>query len=305
MNYLRKIGLFTILNCICLLTGCNTHKHDFEILVDYSDCKTTYLTGQDFNPEGLKFKRVCKECGLEEKLTSFVMLDGDELTEDIEEVSVRVDKKIVYIPITVKNSYKVACCGDSLTYGHAWPNEAYPVYINDYAEHVFEIKNCAENGLSITGYGGSYNNPNQRYQLRDVYNTSISFNPDVVILGLGSNDATGWANAKDQYEERYKELIDSYIEKLGEGVKFIMIVSPPTLNPNSFNIPNDVIKNNVNPIQRELAEEYGMEMLDLRELFEEKEGGYTSFIRPGDGVHLSVDGAKFVAEQIAQILEQI
>ena len=86
---------------------------------------------------------------------------------------------------------------------------------------------------------------------------------------------------------------------------FIMIVSPPTLNPNSFNIPNDVIKNNVNPIQRELAEEYGMEMLDLRELFEEKEGGYTSFIRPGDGVHLSVDGAKFVAEQIAQILEQI
>lgn len=311
----KRMLLFSAIGLLIpFAVGCTKaeppHQHEYSYSVVEQPNKTIYLTGQDFDPAGITISKSCNGCDERFSINDVQVLDGEDLQAGENEVTIKVEDFTTKISIEVKESYTVACCGDSLTEGHMWPNEAYPNYINDFANHTFNVVNCGRNGISITGYGGSWDNPNDRFQIhnrdnRNLYKQSLDCNPDVVLLFLGTNDATGWANAEPLFEQQYRELIDSYIEKLGAKTKFIMMVSPPTQTPNNFNIPNDKINDYVNPIQRQLGAEYGMEIIDLRELFEAKEEGYASFIRNNDGVHLSKSGAQFVAEQIANVLDQI
>ena len=184
-----------------------------------------------------------------------------------------------------------------------WPNQAYPVYLSQDVSEKYEVGNFSYNGLSITGYGGSFDDPNQRYILRDEYKKSVAFEPDIFAIMLGTNDATGWAKAKDIFEDEYRVLLDSYIDKF-PNAKFIMMVSPPVID-NTFGIPNDTIKENVNPIQRDLADEYGFEVLDLREEFEAHENYQTDYLRANDGVHFTVSAAQYVANRVWEIAKDL
>ena len=305
MKYLKFLSIVGL--SLPFIVGCkgNAPEPVFHYYVTSGPDKTVYLSGQDFDPTGIQVEKFQEGCDCAWLFEEVEVLDGEDLEIGTESVTIKVEEFVAKIDIEVKETYTVACCGDSLTAGHMWPGEAYPVYINDYANHTFNIVNCGENGRSITGYGGSWDNPSERFQKTSLYTKSLDAKPDVILLFLGTNDATGWANASELFEDQYKELIDAYKDLLGENTKFIMVVSPPTQSPNNFGIPNDIIRDYVNPIQRSLAEEYGMEIIDLREMFEAKEGGYDSFIRPNDGVHLSKIGAQFVAEEIAKVLEKI
>lgn len=204
--------------------------------------------------------------------------------------------------LPVKDEYHIACVGDSLTAGHYWANESYPTYLSSMVDERFKVENCGVNGISITGYGGSWNDPDMRYIKQDVYQKSVNFNPDIFAIMLGTNDATGWTNAEATFVDYYHILLDSYVEQFPEA-KFIMMVSPPCVSPNQFNIPNDTIRDEVNPIQRELAEEYGFEVLDLREEFEENENYVSDYLRPNDGVHFTQAGAQYVASRVWEIVQ--
>ena len=205
--------------------------------------------------------------------------------------------------IKVKEKYHIACVGDSLTAGHMWANQSYPSYLSQYVDSKYAVENCGVNGISITGYGGSWNDPEKRYIKQDVYQKSVDFAPDIFAIMLGTNDATGWANAEATFEEYYHILLDSYIEQF-PNAKFIMMVSPPCID-NTFGIPNETIRDKVNPIQRELAEEYGFEILDLREEFEANTNYVADYLRPNDGVHFTEKGAQFVATRVWEIAKDL
>lgn len=304
------------LSSLCLsfftLIGCGPKPNSiptYDYKVKSGPDKDIYLSGQNFNSKGIVFERTRSDMDCDcidllklEDIEGAEIVDGNNLQAGQNEVTVKIDGKSFYFDIEVKETYTITCCGDSLTEGHMWANEAYPVFINDYANHTFNVVNCGRNGISITGYGGSWDNPDARYQLSEYYTKSINANPDVVLLFLGTNDGTNWEKAAPLFENQYIELIDSYLEALGPKTKFIMAVDPPTKS-NTFGISNENIRDYINPIQRQLAEDYGMEMIDFRKLFEEREGGYDDFLR--DGVHFSKAGAQFVAEQIANVLENI
>ena len=204
----------------------------------------------------------------------------------------------------LKDEYRIACVGDSLTAGHYWANESYPSYLSKAVDERFKVENCGVNGISITGYGGSWNDPEMRYIKQDVYQKSVNFNPDIIAIMLGTNDATGWTNAEANFLDYYRILLDSYIE-LFPDAQFIMMVSPPCVSPNQFNIPNDTIRDKVNPIQRDLANEYGFEVLDLREEFEANENYVDEYLRPNDGVHFTAKGAEYVANRVWEIVQNL
>ena len=308
---MKKSAIIVVAGLIFpFVIGCNNGNVSepepvYHYRIENGPNKTIYLTNQNFDPTGIRVTRTREGYDCIDLYDEVEVLDGENLQLGTEQVTIKVEDFTAKIDIEVKETYKVVCCGDSLTKGHYWQNEAYPNYINDYANHTFNVVNCGENGISITGYGGSWNDPAKRYQLSEFYRNSLDADPDVVLLFLGTNDATGWADAEPLFEDQYRELIDAYINQIGDEVKFIMVVSPPTEDGNQFGIPNDKIRDYVNPIQRQLADDYGMELIDLREQFESRDGGFADFIRPGDGVHLSKLGAQYVAEQIANVLEII
>ena len=197
---------------------------------------------------------------------------------------------------------RIACVGDSLTYGHVWHDESYPTFLQKDLGDKYVVDNFGVNGSQITGFGGL--GTNYQYNKLGAYTNSIKFSPDIIIIMLGTNDATKWDDAKVTYESGLRSLIKSY-QDIFASSEIVIMTSPATKNGNGFSIPNDVIKNEVNPIQRKVANELDLTLLDLRNEFESYSGGYDTLLRSGDGVHFSVEGAKFVASFVEKSLNLI
>ena len=237
-------------------------------------------------------------------------LDAPETIEgDSWEATIHVEgEDDVVISGGTREKVKVACIGDSLTAGHTWSSEAYPVFLQEYlGSERFTIRNFGINGVSITGYGGSWDNPNQRYILKQEYTDSIAYQPDVIVMCLGTNDGTNWSSAAATFVDYYHTLIDGYKEALPDA-QWVFMVSPPCKEPNAYSINNEAMREHVNPVQREIAEEYGFSLIDLREEFEAMEDGFDAMLRPTwngqpDLVHFSKEGAQYVANDVKSVID--
>ena len=302
----KLISLAGLSLLITLISGCGgSCKHDYDKLVVTNDAeRRTYTVGSDFDETGLEVMAHCSKCHQTLNI-EYQLENNTNLEKDQEDVIIKFEDLLLSYPITVKEKFHIACVGDSLTAGHMWASESYPTYLAGMVSEEYQVENCGVNGISITGYGGSWDDPNMRYIKQDVYTKSVNFAPDIFAIMLGTNDATGWANAAATFEDEYRVLLDSYIE-LFPNAKFIMMVSPPVVTPNQFNIPNDEIRDYVNPVQRELAEEYGFEVIDFREEFEAIEDFETKFLRPNnDNVHFTKEGAQYVASRVWEVAKEL
>lgn len=194
----------------------------------------------------------------------------------------------------------VACIGDSLTAGHNFPSEAYPVYLSQNLGKSFTVKNYGINGVSITGLS-----PNSYTSFIDTtnYTNSINAKPDVVVFILGTNDSKVWDEAKSDYKSMYVELIQSYKDS-NPNVNIILVTSPPTKD-NSFGINNTVIGGELRDIQIEIASELGLKLVDANKVFNEHEGGIDALLREGDNVHLSVEGAQLMAGLVEEAIYDV
>lgn len=243
-----------------------------------------------------------------------VEIQGDILTATLKKapatatvkVDAVLDGKVMFSWETTLNAMQyttVACIGDSLTQGHMWAHESYTVYLEEIMPD-FDIFNYGKNGASVTG-----TNPNIYLKYTDdpKYNESLYSEADIAVIMLGTNDSKAWNMAEPGFKNLYKAFIESY-QNVNPDIKIILVTAPPTLEGNKFNIPNDVIRDEICPIQRQIAEELGVTLVDLREAMENREGGYEDLIRGDasyDGVHLSVEGAIFVAELIAEAIKTL
>ena len=301
---MKKLTLLSVTLFALLSTGCNQSEEQV-LYIDDSDAWHTFIEGQNFNTDGLGvFLRGAKSGKLNR--VDFEVENGEGLTADQTSVTIKHGEYTAEYPIVVKKEYHIACVGDSLTAGHMWANKSYPTYLSSKVTAEYKIGNYGVNGISITGYGGSFSStaPEQRYIKQDVYRNCVNYDPDIFAIMLGTNDATEWSKAEPTFLSEYKILLDSFVEQFPRA-KFIMMVSPPVVTPNQFGIPNEEIKNYVNPIQRELAEEYGFETLDLREEFEATENFETLYLRPNnDNVHFTEAGAEYVANRVWDIAKE-
>lgn len=230
------------------------------------------------------------------------LLSGDGLSEIT--VSVKVDEEEAFalsFHVTAATYSKIACVGDSLTYGHAWPEEAWPVYLGELLGESFSVGNFGRNGASICGY-----NPTGylKYIRQPEYEASLAFEPDVLVMMLGTNDAKDWPPAEPEFVSTYIDLLDAYYREFPD-VKILLVTAPPTMENNAFNLPNDVITGSVVPMQRDLAALMDLPLLDLSAIMHELPDGYDHLLRGDaatDGVHLSVEGAKLVARLVAEAI---
>lgn len=289
------------------LTACGG-KETLYVSTDSMHFKNQ-VKGTKFDPTGLTV-RIEKQ-GESRVINPEYTVDGPEIIEgDSWEATVHVSGFDDYvISGSTRDKVRVACVGDSLTYGHIWQSEAYPVYLQEYlGEDRFNVRNFGINGVSITGYGGSWDNPNQRYILKQEFSDSKTFNPDVIVMCLGTNDGTNWSSAAATFENYYHTLIDAYKEALPDA-QWVFMVSPPCEEPNPYNINNEAMREHVNPVQRALAQEYGFPLIDLRNEFEAMEDQGSSMLRQEnyngrpDKVHFSKAGAQYVAGRVKSLID--
>lgn len=98
---------------------------------------------------------------------------------------------------------KVACIGDSITYGYLLSEEeSYPYKLEKMLPENYIVYNSSSVGLSAFDYMNS-----------NLYRGMIYLNPDIVIVMFGSNDSNQmYFESIDFFRQYYSTLIDSFEE---------------------------------------------------------------------------------------------
>ena len=80
---------------------------------------------------------------------------------------------------------KVACIGDSITYGHGiknWPKNNYPVLLQELLGDSYHVQSFGVSGRAVQ------DNSDQPYRALPHYEESIAYDADIIIFMMGSND---------------------------------------------------------------------------------------------------------------------
>ena len=81
---------------------------------------------------------------------------------------------------------KIACVGDSITYGHGianWPKNNYPAQLQEFLGDEYHVSNFGHSGKTLSDNG------DQPYTESEQYSLSQSYGADVLIIMLGTNDS--------------------------------------------------------------------------------------------------------------------
>ena len=129
-------------------------------------------------------------------------------------------KRIIYLMMVVlcctcayaqQKKIKVACVGNSITYGSGVANRevnAYPVKLQGMLGEEYEVGNFGKPGATLLNKG------HRPYTQQQEYKDAIDFAGDIVVIHLGINDTDprNWPNYQDEFIEDYRSLIKDFRE---------------------------------------------------------------------------------------------
>jgi len=114
-----------------------------------------------------------------------------------------------------KSQIKVACVGNSVTYGYGLKDrehDAYPVRLQEmldgkYGSGRFEVGNFGRSGATLLYKG------HRPYVKQPEFRQALEFRPDWVVIHLGLNDTDprNWPDWKEEFIPNYRAIIDSFL----------------------------------------------------------------------------------------------
>lgn len=204
--------------------------------------------------------------------------------------------------INPKKEVKIACVGDSLTYGMGVEDReenCYPMVLqNLLGTDSYTIGNFGVNGATLQKEG------NQPYWEEKRYEQSVSFEPDIVVLMLGTNDTKeeNWKGS-EAFRKDYEALIEEY-EKL-DTKPTVILLTPPVLYQSGEMITDvrassDSIVSEEAQVILEIGNEKELSVINLYELTGNHPEWYNT-----DGVHLNAEGAAAIADEVAREIKNL
>ncbi len=209
------------------------------------------------------------------------------------------------------DAVKVACIGNSITDGHGIdvaPQFGYPALLQQMLGDNYWVKNFGVSARTMLNKG---DNP---YMNEMAWKDAVAFNPDIVIIKLGTNDSKpqNWQYGAE-FKNDLKQMITTLRPDLAQPQKKkgkksknvqpakpqIILCTPIPAFKSTWNINDSIIANSIIPIQQEVAREYGLQVIDLHTLFADK-----SDLVQSDGIHPNEKGVKRMAEIIAERLKK-
>jgi sialate O-acetylesterase len=206
---------------------------------------------------------------------------------------------------TAKSYKRIACVGDSLTSSiTGFAGDAYPELLAELLGADFTVSNFGAGGTSVTEFANTTEGDHaysSYMTYKDYHSSSIAFEPDLVIIMLGTNDTKKWDRASSVYKRDYIALINSY-KAANPDVDIVISTSPEVLENNSLGIPVGVISNYIYPLQLEIANEVGATVIDFHKLFAERPESIRRLLYRDDGVHITRDAALELAALIKELV---
>ena len=112
-------------------------------------------------------------------------------------------------PIQATETIKVACVGNSITYGTGITNrdaDSYPAQLQKLLGKKYSVGNFGKPGATLLAHG------HRPYIQQKEYQKALDFSGDIVVIHLGINDTDprNWPNYRDEFVHDYLKLIESF-----------------------------------------------------------------------------------------------
>jgi len=187
---------------------------------------------------------------------------------------------------------RVACVGDSITYGHGingWSKNNYPVLLQGLLGEDYHVQSFGVSGRAVQ------DSSDQPYRALRHYQDSLAYDADILVFMMGSNDSKpeNWMG-REAFEAALRDLLDDY------SAEQVILCTPAkaffaegfTDNLTSHDI-QPVIVDEIADIVRSVAGERGDILLDIHSL---TAGNRQWFAK--DGVHPDNTGAAAIAQAV-------
>lgn len=197
---------------------------------------------------------------------------------------------------------KVACVGDSITYGHGvqnWPKNNYPALLQELLGDGYHVQSFGVSGRAVQ------DNSDQPYRALPHYEESIAYNADIIVFMMGSNDTKpeNWFG-EEAFKTALMDLLDDYTQ--GEKKPAIYICTTPAcffMEDSEGELTSHDLRpayaDVIAEIVRQTADELEYPVIDIQALTKENPQWFVK-----DGVHPNNDGAAAIAQAVYEAISQ-
>jgi lysophospholipase L1-like esterase len=185
---------------------------------------------------------------------------------------------------------RVACVGDSITSGFGLKNpqtDSYPARLQTLLGEKYAVENFGKNGATVLKKGHA------PYWKAPQYKAALQFNPDQVVILLGTNDTRpeNVGQHKAEFVPDYLELIRSFQALESKPSLWICYASPIYLPRKGMT--DAVLQNEIIPLIAEVSRQAGINAIDLNTVLSHQPELFS------DGLHPNPAGAGVIAETVA------
>jgi lysophospholipase L1-like esterase len=172
---------------------------------------------------------------------------------------------------------RVACIGDSITHGTEYPSDLAMLLGSNYS-----VENFGVSGATIRF------DSNKPYMNQTAFQNATEFEPKIVIIMLGTNDANpDLKQNTSNFEDNYITLIRAF-QSLESKPKVLIALPPPIFN-NTIGFSPEIFSQNIVPDIELVANKTKLPIIDVYSSFL----GHPQYFT--DGVHPTDEGAKIIA----------
>ncbi len=197
---------------------------------------------------------------------------------------------------SVSNATRVACVGDSITYGYKVNDRkqnCYPAKLAKRLGPTVEVRNFGVNGATALKRG------TRPYSEQEAYQDALAFKPQFVVIMLGTNDTNekSWPGHHDEFVSDYIALIKEF-RTASPDTHIWLCTPPPIFRDRGTDHDRDaILKDQIVPKIKEVALQTKCNLIEIYPLFTDKSAMFV------DGVHPDAAGAQQMARVIAQEIE--
>lgn len=188
---------------------------------------------------------------------------------------------------------KIACVGNSITYGSGIINRdkmSYPAQLQAWLGARYTVRNFGVSGATMLRKG------DKPYWDEPDYKEVALFNPDIVIIKLGTNDSKpqNWQYS-GEFIKDYTDMVLTF-KALDSKPRVLLALPVPVFVPEKWGIRDSIVRDRIIPIIKQIAKDTKCQYIDL----------YTPLLPYHwafpDDVHPNSIGASVMVEQIYRSL---
>ncbi len=188
---------------------------------------------------------------------------------------------------------RVACIGNSITFGAGVSDpktQSYPAQLQSMLGNGYLVSNFGHSGATMLKNG------DLPYWGVAEFGNAKAFNPDVVIIKLGTNDSKSWnwGAYGGQYVGDYESMIDIF-RALPSKPKVFVCYAAKAFGA-AYGIDENVLATKVRPDVKKISKDKGVSLIDLFDATKNLSANFP------DGVHPDAVGSGAIAAKVNALI---